>query len=61
MELAPIETETLETVTGGAGEGVMGWVRGAALGASLLTGNPAQLPPIVEPVAVELPASGIQR
>ncbi len=55
MEFTTIDIDALDDVTGGA-EGVMGWVRGAVAGVALASGNPAQMPPRVEPIRIEMPA-----
>ena len=51
-----IDPDQLEDVSGGRQEGVMGAVRAGLLGASLLMGGgPAQMPPRVEPIRIEMP------
>lgn len=52
-----IELEVLEEVTGGAGEGVMGWARLGLVGLSLATGNADIKAPMVDPIRVEQPIS----
>ncbi|MGE0398357.1 MAG: hypothetical protein AB7T06_16755 [Kofleriaceae bacterium] len=59
MEFTTIDPQSLEHITGGAGEGAMGWVRGALVGAAIAGGGQAQMPPRVEPIRIEQPAPRI--
>src|SRR5262249_41007576 len=54
MDFISIDTEALDDITGGAGEGLFGALRVGLVGISLATGNPEikapQLPPRIEVV-----------
>ena len=48
-----IDVDTLEDVTGGAGEGLLGLARVGLVGLQLATGSPDIKAPRVEPIRIE--------
>jgi hypothetical protein len=48
-----IDLEALDDITGGRGEGVLGWARVGLVGLSMATGNPEIKAPRVEPIRIE--------